>query len=48
MVSASDSGKAWELRCFLREKMVEFIQENHPTSLPRVRTDLHLRVHEAP
>ncbi len=40
LVSASDSGRAWELRCFLREKMVEFIQENHPASLPRVRAEL--------
>lgn len=40
LVSASDSGKAWDLRCLLREKMVEFIQEKHPSSLPRVRAEL--------
>ncbi len=40
LVSASDSGKAWELRCLLREKMIEFVQREYPESLPRVRARL--------
>lgn len=40
LISASDSGKAWNLRCLLREKMVAFIQERYPASLPRVRAEL--------
>ncbi len=44
LVSASDSGRAWDLRCLLREKMVDFVQENYPASLPRVRAELEPRV----
>lgn len=40
LVSASDSSKAWDLRCLLREKIVAFIQENYPASLPRVRAEI--------
>jgi small-conductance mechanosensitive channel len=40
LISAEDSGKAWNLRCHLREKMVAFIQEKYPESLPRVRAEL--------
>jgi small-conductance mechanosensitive channel len=37
LVSAADASLAWDLRCEVREKLVEFIQRNHPASLPRVR-----------
>ncbi|WP_163322456.1 mechanosensitive ion channel family protein [Draconibacterium mangrovi] len=37
LVSAKDSPTAWDLRVFLREKMIEFIQKNYPESLPRTR-----------
>ncbi|GAB4336769.1 MAG: mechanosensitive ion channel [Candidatus Abyssubacteria bacterium] len=37
LVSAADSGSAWELRCEVREKLVEYIRENYPESLPTVR-----------
>jgi small-conductance mechanosensitive channel len=40
LISASDSSKAWDLRCLLREKIVAFIQENYPGSLPRVRAGI--------
>lgn len=40
LVSASDAGKAWDLRCLIRERMVEFVRENYPESLPRVRAEL--------
>jgi len=40
LVSASDSGKAWDLRCLLREKMVDFVQRDYPDSLPRMRAEL--------
>ncbi len=40
LISASDSSKAWDLRCLLREKIVAFIQENYPASLPRVRVEI--------
>jgi len=40
LISASDSGRAWDLRCLLREQIVTFIQKNYPDSLPRVRAQL--------
>jgi small-conductance mechanosensitive channel len=39
LLSASDSPKAWELRCYVREKLIEFIQEKYPDSLPKLRTN---------
>lgn len=39
LISASSSGRAFDLRCDLREKMIAFIQKNYPESLPKVRTD---------
>lgn len=39
LVSAADSGAAWDLRCLLREKMVEFVAREYPDSLPRVRAE---------
>ncbi|MGF1556213.1 mechanosensitive ion channel family protein [Paucihalobacter sp.] len=37
LVSAKDSPTAWDLRVYIREKMIEFIQKNYPDSLPRTR-----------
>ncbi|MFO1497327.1 MAG: mechanosensitive ion channel [Verrucomicrobiota bacterium] len=39
LVTASDSGKAWDLRCELREKLLAFVQSNYPQSLPKVRAE---------
>jgi small-conductance mechanosensitive channel len=39
LVTAADSSKAWDLRCEVREKLIIFIQKEHPRSLPRVRAD---------
>ncbi len=40
LMSASDASKAWDLRCFVREKLIGFLQENYPDSLPRTRASL--------
>jgi len=40
LVSARDSGSAWELRCQVREKLVEFLQREYPESLPRLRAEV--------
>lgn len=40
LVSARSSGEAFDLRCEIREKMVAFIQENYPESLPRTRIEM--------
>ncbi|WP_195892550.1 mechanosensitive ion channel family protein [Geotalea daltonii] len=40
LVSADNAGNLWELRCHVREKLVEFMTKKHPKSLPRFRADL--------
>jgi len=40
LATASDASRAWDLRCELREKMISFLQTEHPEWLPRRR--LHL------
>lgn len=40
LVSAANSGNAWELRVMVREKLVEFIRQYYPESLPRTRAEL--------
>ncbi len=40
LVSASDSSRAWDLRCLVRERLIEFIQREQPQFLPRLRADL--------
>jgi small-conductance mechanosensitive channel len=37
LVSANTSPKAWELRVYVREKMIEFIQKNYPDSFAKNR-----------
>ncbi|GAB3199440.1 small-conductance mechanosensitive channel [Pontibacter aydingkolensis] len=39
LMSANNSGAAWDLRCLVREKLVQFIQQNYPESLPKLRTE---------
>ncbi|HEY4343047.1 MAG TPA: mechanosensitive ion channel domain-containing protein [Parvibaculum sp.] len=34
LVSAANSGKAWDLRCEMREKLIDFLQAEHPDALP--------------
>ncbi|WP_435133970.1 mechanosensitive ion channel family protein [Formosa sp. A9] len=40
LVSAKNSPTAWDLRVFIREKMVDFIKQNYPESLPKTRVSL--------
>lgn len=40
LMSAPDSGKAWELRCLVRERLVAYLQREHPDKLPRLRADV--------
>ncbi len=37
LVSAADSSRAWNLRCAVREGLVDFLQRNYPDCLPRFR-----------
>jgi small-conductance mechanosensitive channel len=41
LTSAADSSKAWDLRCLVREKLIRFLQEKYPASLPKTRAELH-------
>lgn len=40
LVTTADSGKGWDLRCEVREKLIAYIQKNHPQCLPRFRAEL--------
>ena len=47
LMSAADSNFAWDLRCEVREKLLEFVQKNYPHCLPRNRNEvpeIHARV----
>jgi small-conductance mechanosensitive channel len=40
LMSAASSPVAWDLRCYVREKLVEFLQKNYPESLPKNRAEI--------
>ncbi|MGF9692087.1 MULTISPECIES: mechanosensitive ion channel family protein [unclassified Rhizobium] len=37
LVSASDGGRTFDLRCEVREKLIDYIRREYPQSLPKVR-----------
>ena len=39
LISAENSSNAWELRCLVREKLIDFLQLKYPDKLPRVRLE---------
>jgi len=41
LVSSPDSPLNWDLRCKVREGLLDFIQREYPQYLPRTRADLH-------
>jgi small-conductance mechanosensitive channel len=40
LMSSNDSPNLWDLRVFVREKIVAFLQQNHPDKLPKTRVDM--------
>ena len=40
-MDARDSGTAFDLRYYVREKLIEFLQREYPDSLPKIRAELH-------
>jgi len=40
LATASDASRAWDLRCELREKMIAYLQREHPDCLPRHRLEI--------
>jgi small-conductance mechanosensitive channel len=41
LMDARDSSSAWNLRCHVREKLIEFLQHRYPECLPRYRGEFH-------
>jgi len=39
LLSAADSSSAWDLRCEVREGLIDFIRERYPQALPRTRAE---------
>jgi small-conductance mechanosensitive channel len=39
LISANNAPKTFDLRCEMREKIIDFLQREYPNSLPRVRTE---------
>ena len=40
LMSAKNSGTAWDLRCDVREKLIHWLQQHYPESLPRARIEI--------
>jgi small-conductance mechanosensitive channel len=40
LVSAANASAAWDLRCQVREKLLDYLRESHPEGFPRVRASL--------
>lgn len=40
LMSAADSSTLWDLRVFIRERLVEYLQKNHADKLPRTRVEM--------
>jgi small-conductance mechanosensitive channel len=41
IMDAANSSDAWNLRCEVREKLIEFVRRNYPEALPVMRTEFH-------
>lgn len=39
LMSAADAASAWDLRCEVRERLLVFLRERYPESLPRLRVE---------
>ncbi len=40
LFSARNASDQWDLRCEVREKLIAFVQRNHPQALPRLRAEV--------
>ncbi len=47
LVSARNAPQTWDLRCEVREKLIAFLQREHPHALPTARVELRGRTDEA-
>jgi len=39
-VSSGGSSELFDLRCLVREKMIEFLRDNYPQALPTLRFEM--------
>jgi small-conductance mechanosensitive channel len=46
LMDARNSSDAWDLRCLVREKLIDFLQKNYPGCLPRYRGELEMTAAE--
>ncbi|HEV2222175.1 MAG TPA: mechanosensitive ion channel domain-containing protein, partial [Candidatus Acidoferrales bacterium] len=44
LVDARNSDEAWNLKCLIRERLIQFLQKKYPGSLPRTRGELKAEV----
>jgi hypothetical protein len=47
IMSANSSGQAFDLRCEVREKLLDFLQREYPSALPRERNEVALPARSA-
>lgn len=40
LMSAANPSATFDLRCHVRERLIDYLQKNHPHALPRVRADV--------
>jgi hypothetical protein len=43
LMDVRNSSDAWDLRCLVREKLIDFLEKNYPGSLPRRRGELEMQ-----
>ena len=48
LMSAKNAGSAFDLRCYVREKMIEWLRAEYPHALPRTRFAIDRKVLEVP
>ena len=46
LATASTSPRAWDLRCYIREQMINWLQAEHPEAFPRVRARAEVAANE--
>lgn len=46
LMSCRNSGEAWDLRCAVREQLIDFLQTNYPSALSRTRVEMESLVRD--
>jgi hypothetical protein len=42
LMSTANAADTFDLRCYVREKMLDYLQREHPSALPKVRSEVAL------